>query len=130
MVFGGHLSRRSVARKKFHPYKSKFEYDFAEQYPTLKYETDKIKYTVQHTYNPDWKIRDGVYLETKGLFKAADRAKHLYIKQQHPEITVYLVFQNPNNRLSRVSKTTYGEWCDKHGIEWATLDTIPEEWFK
>lgn len=82
-----------------------------------------------HQYNPDWKIREGVYLETKGLFKAQDRAKHLYIKQQHPDIKVYLVFQNPNNRLSRVSKTTYGEWCDKHGIEWATLDTIPKEWF-
>lgn len=83
-----------------------------------------------HQYNPDWKIREGVYLETKGLFKAQDRAKHLYIKQQHPDIKVYLVFQNPNNRLSRVSKTTYGEWCDKHGIEWATLDTIPKEWFE
>lgn len=122
------MSRRSKARVLLAPYKSKFEKEFADRYPELQYETDKLKYQVTHTYNPDWKIKDGVYLETKGLFKAADRAKHLHIKEQHPEITIYLVFQNPNNRLSRVSKTTYGEWCDKHGIEWATLDTIPKEW--
>jgi len=84
---------------------------------------------VEHTYNPDWKIKENTFLETKGLFKASDRAKHLHIREQHPELTVYLVFQNPNNKLSRVSKTTYGEWCTKHGIEWATIDTIPGEWF-
>lgn len=83
-----------------------------------------------HVYNPDWKIKENTYLETKGLFKSIDRAKHLHVKNQHPEIKIYLVFQNPNNKLNRSSKTTYGEWCDKHGIEWATIDTIPEAWFK
>lgn len=84
---------------------------------------------MEHTYTPDWKITDKVFIETKGLWKAADRAKHLYIRDQHPDITVYLVFQNPNNKLNRASNTTYAEWCDKHGVKWATIDTIPEEWF-
>ena len=127
--WGCYISRRSKSRVTNSPYKSKFEKDFAAKYPLLEYEKDKIKYLVEHTYNPDWKIRDNVYIETKGLWKAADRAKHLHIRTQHPEVTVYLVFQNPNNKLSRVSKTTYGEYCDKHGIEWATIDTIPGEWF-
>lgn len=82
-----------------------------------------------HTYNPDWKISDTKYIETKGLWKAADRAKHKYIREQHPHITVYLVFQNPYNKLNRASSTTYADYCDKHGIPWATIDTIPEEWF-
>jgi hypothetical protein len=112
------------------PYKSKFEKEFAELHPELEYEPDKLAYTVVHNYNPDFKVKEGVYIETKGLFRAQDRAKHLYIHEQHPDVTIYLVFQNPNNRLSRVSKTTYGEWCDKHGIKWATLDSVPEEWFK
>jgi Phage endonuclease I len=124
------LTRRSEARKKLHPYKSKFEQDFHAAYPQLGYEKDKIKYLVEHTYNPDWKVKENVYIETKGAWLPKDRAKHLYIREQHPEVTVYLVFQNPNNKLSRVSKTTYGEYCDKHGIEWATIDTIPREWFK
>lgn len=125
------MSRRSKAREKLYPYKSKFEKEFAESYPKLKYEVDTIAYEVTHKYNPDFKVKDGVYIETKGLFKAADRAKHLHIRDQHPDITIYLVFQNPNNRLSRVSKTTYGEWADKHGIEWTTLEAgVPKEWLK
>lgn len=125
------MSRRSKARVKLYPYKSQFEKDFHDKYPDLIYETDKIKYQVEHTYNPDWKVKDSVYIETKGLFKAADRAKHLKIREQHPEITVYLVFQNPNNKLSRVSKTTYGEWADKHGIEYTTLEKgVPDHWLK
>ena len=72
-----------------------------------------------------------MYIETKGLFKAADRAKHLYMREQHPDITIYLVFQNPNNKLSRASKTSYGEWATKHGISWTTLEAgIPKEWIK
>jgi len=124
------VSRRSEARKGLAPYKSRFECDFAKAYPKLKYETDKLQYQVTHTYNPDFKVKEGVYIETKGLFKAQDRAKHLHIKEQHPNITVYLVFQNPNNKLSRVSKTNYGQWCDQHGIQWATIDNVPKEWFK
>lgn len=112
------------------PYKSKFEKDFASRYPELQYEVEVIPYTVEHNYHPDWKIKENTFIETKGLWKSADRAKHLYLREQHPEITVYLVFQNPNNKLSRVSKTTYAMFCDKHGIPWATIDTVPEEWFK
>lgn len=120
------MSRR---KKRNDKYKSNFEAEFARQYPQLEYEKDKIKYNVEHTYNPDWKIRENVYIETKGLWKAADRAKHLHIRAQHPEVTVYLVFQNPNNRLSRASRTTYGEWATKHGIEWSTLELgVPDHW--
>lgn len=85
---------------------------------------------VVHNYHPDWKIKENIYIETKGLWKATDRAKHKYLREQHPEITVYMVFQNPNNKLSRASKTTYADYCDKNGILWATIDTVPEEWFK
>lgn len=121
------MSRR---RKRTDKYKSNFEADFGAKFPQCEYEKDKIAYTVTHHYHPDWKVKEGVYIETKGLWKASDRMKHLYIREQHPELTIYLVFQNPNNKLNRASKTTYGEWATKHGIEWATIDTIPKRWFK
>lgn len=124
------MPRRKKRTRPTGPYKSKFEEEFHTKYPQVEYEADKLKYLVEHTYNPDWKVKENVYIETKGLWKAADRAKHLHIKEQHPDVTVYLVFQNPNNKLSRVSKTSYGEYCDKHGIGWATIDNVPEEWFK
>ncbi len=122
------LPRKKSLKK--HNYKSNFEAEFAKRYPQVKYESDVLEYHVVHKYHPDWKIKENTYIETKGLWTAQDRAKHLHIKEQHPEVTVYLVFMNPRNKLSRVSKTTYGEWATKHGIPWATLDTIPEEWFK
>ena len=110
-------------------YASKFEEAFHKKFPKLQYEPTKIKYTVEHTYTPDWKIKDGVFIETKGFWRAQDRAKHLHLKEQYPDLIIYLVFQDPNKKISRVSHTTYGEWATKHGIPWATLDTIPEAWF-
>ena len=96
------------------------------------YESDKLKYWVEHTYNPDFTIRENTYIETKGRFLSADRAKHLYIKEQHPEVKVYFLFGNASNTLTKSSKTTYAEWCDKHGFKWADFyrDGIPQEWFK
>ena len=131
MTGGGSLTKRSQRRIKLYPYKSQFEKDFHIAYPQLEYEQGKLKYVVEHTYNPDWKVKENVYIETKGLFKAADRAKHLYLREQHPDVKIYLVFQNPNNKLSRVSKTTYAAWADKHGVEWTTLEMgIPGEWLE
>jgi hypothetical protein len=121
------LSRR---KKRPDKYKSNFEAQFAKKFPKLEYEKDKIKYTVEHSYTPDWKIKENTYIETKGRWTAADRAKHLAIREQHPEVIVYMVFMNPNNKLNRASHTTYGKYCDKHGILWATIDTIPKEWLK
>lgn len=115
--------------KKTGKYKSKFEAEFAKRYPQLEYEKDKIKYLVEHTYNPDWKIKENTYIETKGRWTSTDRAKHLHVREQHPELTIYMVFMNPNNKLSRVSKTSYWEFCEKHNIPWATIDTIPRGWF-
>lgn len=117
--------KRAVKTSKF---KSKLEEEFNRRYPELQYEPDKLEYTVTHTYNPDFKLKENVYFETKGFWRASDRAKHLHIKQQHPEVTVYLIFQNPDLKLNRASHTTYGQWATKHGIKWATLDTIPREW--
>lgn len=100
------------------------------------YETHKIKYDVQHEYRPDWSIDDQTFIEVKGYFKANDRAKHLYIKKQHPEITVYFVFADSRNKLHRRSATTYADWCTKHNFTYADLKDIQanpgilEEWIK
>ncbi len=96
------------------------------------YETDKIKYLVEHTYNPDFTIRPNTYIETKGRFLSADRAKHLYIKEQHPEVKVYFLFGNAENKLTKSSKTSYADWCTKYGFEYADFykEGIPKEWLK
>lgn len=95
------------------------------------YETDKVRYVVEHVYNPDFTIRKNTYIETKGRFLSSDRAKHLHIKEQHPEVKVHFLFGNAGNTLTKSSKTTYADWCEKHGFSYADFykDGIPAEWF-
>lgn len=99
-------------------YKSKFEERVAEFYNLKDYETEYIEYTLSNRYTPDFKLGDSIYLETKGFFKASDRRKMLEVKKQHPHLKIILFFQNSKVRLGKRSKTTYGDWCDKNGIEW------------
>ena len=40
-----------------------------------------------------------------------------------------LDFSDANQKIKKGSKTTYGMWCDKHGIKWANK-TIPAEWIE
>jgi Phage endonuclease I len=120
-------------RKRDPTFKSGLERKVWEQLPkSATYETDKIKYIVEHTYNPDFTIAPNVYIEAKGRFLSSDRAKHLYIKEQHPEVKVHFLFGNADNTLTKSSKTTYRDWCKKYGYECADFykDGIPKEWFK
>ena len=94
------------------------------------YEQHKINYTkpaTQHKYTPDFRLPNGIFVETKGRFVTADRQKHLLIKDQHPELDIRFVFQNAKNKLSKKSKTTYADWCNKYGFQFAEKE-IPKEW--
>lgn len=124
-------SPRRLAKQALYPYKSHLEIRTQAIIPAAPYETEKIYYVKQHSYTPDFKLAENVYLECKGRFVAQDRAKHLLIKQQHPEIIVYFLFERPDLTLSKASKTTYAQWCEKHGYEWTTLSKgIPEHWLQ
>ena len=94
------------------------------------YEKHQIKYTkpaTNHTYTPDFRLPNGIYIETKGRFVLADRKKHLLIKQQSPEIDIRFVFQNSRNKIRKGSKTTYGDWCVKNGFLYSEK-LVPNSW--
>jgi hypothetical protein len=96
------------------------------------YEQHTIKYIVpasDHTYTPDFKLPNGIYVETKGRFVLEDRKKHLLIKQQHPQLDIRFIFQNSKGKLRKGSKTTYADWCIKHGFLYADK-TIPQDWLE
>lgn len=92
------------------------------------YESIKIKYDVSETrtYTPDFILPNGIIVETKGRFVAADRKKHLLIQKQF-DYDIRFVFQNAKAKLFKGAKSTYSQWCDKHGFLWAQ-GSIPEEW--
>lgn len=96
------------------------------------YEIWKIPYTIPesyHIYTPDFLLPNGIFIETKGLWDSDDRKKHLLIREQYPDIDIRLVFSSSRSKLYKGSKTSYAEWCEKHGIMFADK-LIPLEWLK
>ena len=93
-----------------------------------KYEGEKLPYSLPCSYTPDFKLRNGIYLEIKGYFSSADRRKTLAVLRDNPGIDLRMVFSNPNTKISKTSKTTYAGWCLKHGILYCASHLIPIQW--
>jgi hypothetical protein len=86
-----------------------------------------IAYQINHTYNPDFTIGNGVILETQGWLTEQDRIKMLAVKEQNPDLDIRYVFQAPNNKIPETGQT-YAEWASSNGIQWAPFYAIPIEW--
>ena len=130
------IRRRNVGasqRGLMNGYRSGLEDRISEQLKELsvqfKYEEFKIKYEVNEsrTYTPDFELPNGIIIESKGRFVSADRKKHLLVKKQHPNLDIRFVFSNSRAKISKGSKTSYGDWCDKNGFLYSDK-LIPEEW--
>lgn len=96
------------------------------------FEAFQVKYVIPErvaTYNPDFVLGNGIIVETKGIFDVADRQKQLFLRDQHPELDIRLVFSSSKSKIYTGSKTTYGMWCEKHGIQYADK-LIPASWLK
>jgi len=95
------------------------------------YEEMKIKWIDPKikTYTPDFVLDNGIIIETKGRFISPDRAKHLAVRNQYPELDIRFVFTNSKSKLYKGSKTTYGMWCNKYDFKYADR-YIPEAWLK
>jgi hypothetical protein len=96
------------------------------EYEKLKIEWEDLKY---RTYTPDFELDNGIIIETKGIFSAADRRKHVEIAKQHPTLDIRFVFSNANAKLYKGAKSRYCDWCEQKGFKWAHR-VIPEEWLK
>lgn len=80
-------------------------------------------------YTPDFVLDNGIIIESKGRFLTEDRQKHLLIQKQHPEYDIRFVFSNSRTKISKRSKTTYADWCEKNGFLYADKE-IPDAWLK
>ena len=121
-----------MSKKKTSKFRSKLEERVAilleELGVTYEYESKRVPYTIQHHYYPDFVLPNYTYLETKGYWDAADRRKILAVKKDNPDIDIRMIFQAPFNTISKRSKTTYAQWCERHGIPWCAFHTIPLDW--
>ena len=122
-----------AARK--YGYRSGLELTIAEKLKTdkvsFRYEAVKIEWQdlAYRTYTPDFVLDNGIIIETKGRFMAADRRKHIAIKKQHPKLDIRFVFTNSKAKLSKGAKSSYADWCIKHGFRYYDR-IIPEDWLK
>ena len=92
------------------------------------YESTKVPYVIQHNYTPDFLLPNGIYLECKGYWDAEDRRKIKAVKLLNPDMDLRMVFQAPFNTISKKSKTTYAQYCEKLNIPWTSYANIPIEW--
>lgn len=125
-------SKKAVAAK--YGFRSGLEMDIdaslKDQGIDGEYEQHVIEYVkpeTKHKYHPDFKLPNGIFVETKGRFLADDRKKHILIKKQRPDLDIRFLFQNSKTKISKGSKTTYADWCIKHGFQYADK-VIPEDW--
>ena len=95
-------------------------------YEAIKIEWEDLAY---RTYTPDFVLPNGIIIETKGRFTVADRRKHKCIKKQHPDLDIRFVFTNSKCKLQKGAKTSYAQWCIKHGFQYYDR-IIPEDWLK
>lgn len=115
------VRKKSLDQKK-KQYRSKFEQRLADRLLKLgfKYEPFNIDYTIpetKHKYKPDF-VRGKLIYELKGRWTAQDRKKMRLLVEQHPEYEIVMVFQNPNIKINKGSKTSYADYCDKYNIKW------------
>jgi hypothetical protein len=92
----------------------------------------KVAYYIERTayYLPDFVLTDsGIILEVKGYFPSSDRTKYLRIRKSHPDIDIRFVFDRATTKISKTSRTTYGQWAEKHGFLWCEK-VIPPSWYQ
>jgi len=121
-------------------YRSGLELKVADQikeakYP-VNYETETLQYIVPQKnskYTPDFIFtkKNGIlmYIETKGRWTSTDRQKMKNILASNPDIDLRIIFQNPNQKISKGSKTTYEAYALKIGIKHVAKKDMPTEWF-
>ena len=120
--------RRSKLELKFEEILKDFEVEYD-------YEVTKIPYTIpesKHTYTVDWTLLNGMLIETKGyLSDHQERYKYVLLKQQHPDLDLRFVFDNPN-KVCGGTKMTHAKWAEKYGFKWCGIKDVEQihSWVK
>jgi len=89
-----------------------------------------VDYIIPRKYTPDFVYEKNgrTYLiECKGYFRAGDTQKYRAVARSIPwTYELIFVLMKPNQKVSKSTKLTMAEWCDKHNILWYNIDTLKE----
>ena len=104
-----------------------------------KHHTEKIKYSVEHFYEPDFtRTLQGkqILLESIGRFwDYAEYSKYIWIRENLPEdVELIFLFAKPSAPMpgSKIrkdgTKRTHSEWAAANKFRWFAENTLPDEW--
>ena len=112
-------------KKNIIKYRNKFEANIGEKLADWSYEPYHIPYVTKRKYIPDF-TKGNILVEAKGYFRVGDTQKYKAIRDSLFSQELVFVLTNANKKVRKGSKITMGEWCDKEGFKWFTLDTLKE----
>lgn len=119
---------RRLRSRKDREHRSQLETDVEQalinQGYSPQYETERFSYVLHKKYTPDFKV-GSVYIEVKGWWPPSERSKFLAVILSNPGLPIFVALQRPNLTLNKRSRTTYAEWCIKHGIAWSPIPIPP-----
>ena len=81
-------------------------------------------------YTPDFFLDNGIIIEAKGRFTAANRRLILAVRQDHKELmdNLVMVFMR-DNKIHRNSKTHYSDWCMENDVPFS-IGEVKKEWLR
>ena len=89
------------------------------------YEKHEVSYTIpatHHTYKPDFRLPNNIFIESKGWFLPEDRKKHLHIKEQNPDMDL----KRAGNGEDAIICCRHGEPIYRKGFYDATMLDVDE----
>lgn len=93
-----------------------------KEFPIVKYEPQRFKFIqpeIERTYIPDFKTgRSNIFIEAKGKLDLETRKKMVWFRDSNPTVRIIFLFMNPDNKITKRSKTTYAMWATDNGFEW------------
>lgn len=97
------------------------------------YHPDKLPYTIEHNYTPDFK-HGNIYIEAKGRFRdSAEASKYKWIAASlPPPLRLVFLFHSPHKPMPHAkarkdgTKQTHAEWAERNGFRWFDEETIKE----
>lgn len=130
-------------KKSYKPYRNRFEQKtgehLAQEGVQFEYETERLSYTVEGQYTPDFilitKRGRKIYIETKGnglSFDGHVKRKMIAVKKAHPELDIRILFYSDGKCGPKRKDGTFMrqmEWAAKYGFKAAVKD-IPKEWLE
>ena len=109
----------------------KYEYEST----TLAYQHEPQKYTPDFVIEKsvskhvDKIVSDYIFIEYKGKMTNETRKKLLSIQRCNPTQRICMVFEKPNNKIRKGSKTKYWQWAEKNNFPWSE-HYVKSEWLK